>query len=150
MVLFLHLLVGAAFASKVPYPALALVLAFLSHYFLDILPQTEYSITNIKKGKWKKTKPEFLKVALDIALGLLFIFIFSDNTFLIFAGAFLAIIPDGFSLLLAVFPKNKLLKKHGDLHFKINAIPEYKKIPLWVSLLIQAFVVLLAIFYLLQ
>ena len=120
MILICHLLVGAAIASNIQFTPLALFLAFLSHYFLDVFPQHEYSIKNIKGGRWNKSFWEFAKVFLDISSGIFLILLFSENTLLIFTAAFLAIVPDGFTLLTVIFNKNKLLNKHQQIHYKIN------------------------------
>lgn len=150
MILIYHLLVGAAIASKIQFIPLALILAFLSHYFLDVLPQKDYSVANIVSGQWNKAFPDFLKVFLDIAFGLLLIFLLSKNTLLIFAGAFVAVIPDGFTLLHVIFNENKLLRKHREFHRVLNIFGENEKIPLWGKLLFQFSMALIAIFFLLQ
>ena len=149
MILTCHLLLGAAIAANIANAPLALILAFLSHYFLDLLPQEEYSIKNIKARRWNKSSLEFFKVFLDIAFGLLLILLFSEVSILIFAAAFLAILPDGFTLLTVIFYKNKLLKKHAYYHQKINNTPENKKIPLFWKIFCQVLVILIAIFLLL-
>ena len=149
MILICHLLVGAAIATNISLAPLALFLAFLSHYFLDVLPQHEYSIRNIKEGRWNKSFPEFVKVFLDISSGIFLILLFSENTLLIFAAAFLAIIPDGFTLLSVIFNKNKLLSKHQQFHSKINDIPANIKFPVFWKIFAQVSVCLIAIFFLL-
>jgi len=149
MILICHLLAGAAIGANISNPVLALCLALLSHYFLDILPQLEYSIRNIQGGHWHKSFFDFFKVFLDIAFGILLILLFSKNTPLIFAAAFIAILPDGFTLLNIILRKNKLLNKHQQFHQKINSIGENKKIPLFWKIFVQILVVLIAIFFLL-
>ncbi|MBA7602706.1 hypothetical protein ES703_09802 [subsurface metagenome] len=149
MILTCHLLAGAAIAANISNPILALCLAFLSHYFLDALPQYEYSVENIKKRHWHKSFFDFFKVFLDIAFGALLIFLFSENTLLIFAAAFLAILPDSFTLLAIIFQKNKFLNKHWEFHQKINDITRNKKIPLFWRIFSQVLVVLITIFFLL-
>ncbi len=153
MVLTPHLLVGAAIVAKIkflPLP-LTLLLAFLSHYFLDSLPHSAYSIKNIQRKNWSKSLPDFLKVFLDIFLGFLLIFIFSKNFFLAGIGGFLAILPDGLIFLGLIFP-NKLLKLYDSLkrkiHFPENQECENKKIPLFWGILSQVLVMLLAIYFL--
>jgi len=47
MILTTHMLAGAAAASKISNPFLALPLALLSHYLCDFLPHNDYSIINI-------------------------------------------------------------------------------------------------------
>jgi len=77
MILLVHLLFGALIGQKILNPVLAIVLAFLSHYFLDFFPHIEYSIKNISEKRWKKSLPDFLKIFLDLAAGIILIFIFS-------------------------------------------------------------------------
>ena len=101
-------------------PVLGLLSAFLSHYIIDTLPVWEYKIENIKKGQWNRSRPDFLKVFLDIAIGFILVFIFSKDIFLGTVGGFLAMIPDGLTLLLKIFPKTKILNIHHRLHAKFN------------------------------
>lgn len=149
MILTAHLLTGAAIASKISNPLLVLPLALLSHYFLDFLPQYEYSIKNIKERHWGKSLFDFSKVFLDITFALLLIRLFSESTPLIFAAAFLAILPDGFHLLTIIFYKNKLLNVHWGLHNKINTFSENKKIPIIGKIFSQILIVIMAIYFLL-
>lgn len=146
MILTAHLLTGAALASKIHCAPLALSLAFLSHYFLDLIPHQEYSIENIREKRWKKSQLDFLKVFLDISFGTFFILLLAKNNPLIFTAAFLAILPDGFTLLSLVFP-NKMLRIHDNFHQKIHFL-EYKKIPVFWRIFSQVLVVSLAIFFL--
>lgn len=150
MILTPHLLAGAAVAAKISNPILGLFLAFLSHYFLDLLPQREYPIKNIKKRCWNKSFFDFSKVFLDISFGVLLILFFSTNNPLIFIAAFLAILPDGSTLIFLIFPKNKILAIHQSFHQKINQLGENKKIPVFWKIFCQILVVLMAIFFLLQ
>ncbi len=78
MVLTSHILAGAAIATRINNPILGFVLAFLSHYFLDFIPHREYLIKNVKEKQWSKSYFDFLKIALDISLGVLII-IFLTN-----------------------------------------------------------------------
>ena len=143
-----HLLWGAAIGSKISNPLLALPLALLSHYFLDSLPHSDYSIENIKHKKWNKAFFDCLKIFMDISLGILLIFLFSEDKPIILAGAFLAIMPDGITLLSRIFPENKLTIMHQKLHMDVNIVgdrKENKKIPLWKATLSQAAAIVTAI-----
>jgi len=148
MILTAHLLAGAALASKIQPAPLAFVLAFLSHYFLDIIPHWEYSTENIKEKRWRKSFPDFLKVGADICVGILLILIFSNKQPIIYAGAFAAILADGLTLLGLIF-SNKLLRHNDDFHQKIHFLRD-KKIPLFWRIFSQILVIFLAIFFLLQ
>jgi len=149
MLLTPHILTGVLIITKVQNPILGLFLVLLSHYFLDSFPQKEYSIKNIKSGLWRQTMPEFLRVFLDIALAMLIVFFITDYSLLIFAAVFLAILPDGITLLSCIFPKNKLLILHQKLHSAINAVCENKKIPAYWGVISQIAVITIAIFFLL-
>ncbi|PIZ88692.1 MAG: hypothetical protein COX90_03260 [Candidatus Nealsonbacteria bacterium CG_4_10_14_0_2_um_filter_38_17] len=194
MILATHLLAGAAIATKIKNPLLALILAFFSNYLLDSLPHTEYSLKNMEKHKWRKSAFDFLKVAFDLIFGISiilflketkslndsegflfllgnkvpelsegFLFLlgnkvpelsegflyFSKNYILALAGAFFAILPDGFTFLFFVFPNNKLLKKHFDLHESAHIFNNKKTSNFW-RLTVQTLVVLVATFFLTQ
>lgn len=122
MILFAHLLLGAAIALWVKNPIFAVILAFLSHYVLDLIPHTEYNIENIKKKQWNKSLPDILKIALDLFSGIFIILLFLSRATLpagrqaiIFVAAFFAILPDGLTVL-GYFLKNKLLELHKNFH----------------------------------
>ncbi len=146
MILTVHLLTGAALASKIQPLSLALVLSFLSHYFLDVLPHPdEYSISNIKERKWHKSLPDFLKIGLDISVGLLIISVLTDRQPAIYSAALLAGLPDFFTFLSLVFPRR--LSWHEKLHRKIHFAKD-KKIPFFWRFFIQATVLAAALLFL--
>ncbi|MBI2450187.1 MAG: hypothetical protein HYV47_01470 [Candidatus Nealsonbacteria bacterium] len=150
MILSAHLLAGAVIASKISNPILALPLALLSHYFLDLLPQTEYSISNIKAKRWSKSLLDWSKVFLDISFGILLIYLFSDKSPLIFIGAIPAIIPDGMTLVYILFPGKKLIKLHHKFHQTVNNVydTETKRKPALWGIFMQIIIALIAIFLL--
>jgi hypothetical protein len=116
MILIAHLLFGALIGEKIANPILAIILSLLGHYFLDIFPHFDYSFQNIKERKWKKAKFEYLKISLDFLSAILLIFLFSNNSLLVYICAFFAIVPDGLSILHLFIPNNLLLKKHREIH----------------------------------
>ena len=131
MILFVHLLFGAAIGSIIKNPFLAIILAFLGHYLLDLIPHIEYPIPNIENKQWKKSLPDFIKVFLDIALGLLAIFLLSKNQPIIYVCAFFGVLPDGLSLLGSAFP-NKIAKMHEYFHWdKIHFLKDKKISRFW-------------------
>ncbi len=148
MLLTPHILTGAAIVTRVQNPILGLIFVLLSHYFLDVFPQTEYSVKNIRSGQWSKSLPDFLKTFADIALGLVIIFLTVGYTPLVLIAAFLAIFPDGLTLLHCIFPANRLLRKHLKIHWAINAVFENKKLPAFWGSVSQGAVVIVAIFLL--
>lgn len=150
MLLTPHLLTGAVIASKILNPLLALPLAYLSHYLLDLPPQTEYSIKNIREKRWNRSFLDFSKVFLDISLGISLISLLSKGSPVIFAAALLAIIPDSMTLLHILFPNNKLLVRHQRFHIAVNDVcdSEDKKIPAFWGILSQVVVIITAIYLL--
>ncbi len=147
MILAIHFLIGAAIVLKIKFLPLALILAFLSHYLLDTLPHWEYSIENIKQKKWKNSFKDFLKIALDLSLGVFLVFLFSEKFFLALIGGLIAVLPDAFVFLNLIF-SNKLLEIGRVFHQKFH-FPEDKKIfPLW-GIFSQIIIISLAIFFLL-
>jgi len=148
MLLTPHILAGVAVFTQTQNPILGLIFVVLCHYLLDFPPQTEYSIDRIKSRQWKESAPDFLKVFLDIALGLFVIVLIVGFTPLILTAAFLAIFPDGLTLLHHIFPSNRLLKRHLKIHAKINATCADKKIPAFWGIVSQVIVIVLAIYFL--
>jgi len=147
MILTPHLILGAVIGSKIEYIPLAIILAFLSHYILDLIPHIEYSIKNIEKKQWQKSLPETIKIFLDFALGILLILFFSDNQPTVFICAFFAISPDGISFL-NYFISNKILKKLSDFHHEKIHFLKNKKISIFWRILSQVLIVLISIFLL--
>ena len=135
MILLVHMFFGAAIGSLIGNIPLAVFLSFLSHYFLDILPHIEYSIENIAKKQWAKTKLEILSVILDFSVGILLISIFSQNTFIFYIFALIAILPDGFTVF------NIGIKLHGKIHFL-----KQKKIPNFWRFSTQIIIIIISIF----
>jgi len=141
MILLVHMLFGSAIATIIQNPYLAIILAYLGHYFLDIFPHIEYSIKN--------TRFAVLKVFCDVFTGALLIFIFSNNQPIIYVCVFFAMLPDGLSLLNRIF-KNKLLDSHSKLHQEKLHFLKYKKIPNFWRFFSQILVVAISLLLLHQ
>ena len=144
MILLAHLLLGAAIGSKINNIPLAVILAFLSHYFLDLFPHIEYPIENIKKNQWSKAKKDILKVFIDFSLGILLILFLSKNYPLIYFCAFFAILPDGLSLLNS-FIKNDFLLKHSKFHQEKIHFLKGKKISVFWRIFTQIISIIISI-----
>ncbi|MCX6718158.1 MAG: hypothetical protein NTY81_00945 [Candidatus Staskawiczbacteria bacterium] len=124
MILLVHLLFGTAIGSAVNNVWLAIILAFISHYLLDLLPHIEYNIQNIEQKQWHKALPDILRVILDFCLGILLIFILSKNNPIIYICAFFALLPDGLTVFNTLFP-NKILEPLQKFHIeKIHFLKE--------------------------
>jgi len=147
MILLAHLLLGAVIGLKVKYLGLAIILAFLSHYFLDLFPHIEYPIENIKNNQWQKSFLDFLRVAIDFCSGIFIIFLLSDNSLKVYLCAFFAILPDGLTFL-EYFWHNNFFKKHNEFHLEKVHIFRYKKISNFWRFLTQSIVIILSIYLL--
>lgn len=138
------MLLGALIGQKIYSPALAIILALLSHYFLDLIPHIEYPIENIVKKQWKKAAPDIFRVLLDFTLGILIIFSFSRNQPIIYICALFAILPDGLSIL-SLIVKTRVLEKHNKLHQEKIHFLKYKKISIFWRVLSQVILVIVLI-----
>lgn len=162
MILFFHIFIGAVIAAKIGFLPLIIIFALLSHYLLDLLPHNEYSIDNIRQKNWKKSKLDFLKIFLDLAIGILFVsfvqYIAGVDYYVLFVGAIASVFPDILTVLNFIFPDNIILKYHIYLHRKIHIFSKYnlrpsqnyKKIPLWGYFLSQTLLALIGLLVLLK
>lgn len=134
MVLASHILAGAVVAVKIQNPAIGLPLAFLSHFLLDALPHSEYSIKGLAEPGSKNFPRSAGKVLVDFSLGLgLAVFAApSDINFLYLAGAIiLAVLPDFFQLL--TFLNTRWLRKFNRWHCDVVHIkPKPQKVWGWI------------------
>ncbi len=96
-----HALVGAAIATKIPDPFVAIPLAFASHFLLDMVPHWNPHLNTEIKNYGSITSNSTVLVALDVLIALIlgtFIAInFSANLthlITILLGAFAAVLPD--------------------------------------------------------
>ena len=136
MILVPHLLLGAAIASNIKYAPATLLLAFLSHYFLDLIPHIEYSIDNIEKKQWRKSLPDILRVFLDFSSGMVLILIFSNNQPMVYICALVALIHDGLTIISSIRP-NKILSAHDKIHTGKIHFLRHKKISAFWRILSQ-------------
>ena len=65
-----HAVLGAAIATKIPNPWLALPLAFLSHFPLDLIPHWNPSLYTETKQYGRPTRKSTFLVAIDVFLSL--------------------------------------------------------------------------------
>jgi hypothetical protein len=144
MILLVHLLLGALIGQKISSPILAIILALLSHYLLDLIPHTEYRVENIVNKQWQRMLPEIIKVFLDFCLGILLMILFSKNYPIIYICAFFAILPDGLSVLSIIF-KNNFLESYNYFHHTIIHQLKYKKISNFWRVFSQVAVVVICI-----
>ncbi len=145
MILLAHMLFGAAIGASISNPFLAIMLAFLGHYFLDAFPHIEYPINNIRNKNWKKAAPDILKVFIDFSLAVVIIFLFSKNQPIVYICAFIALIPDSLTIISDIFP-NKVLALHDHIHTqKIHYLTKQKKFPIFWKISTQVATVIISI-----
>lgn len=101
MVLLPHTIVGAALAAKIGNPALALPLAFASHFVLDMLPHWNPHLRTEKRtlgDLHPKTKRAIIvDVLVSIVVGVLIATTVLPDVkhfMVVLLGAFLAVLPD--------------------------------------------------------
>jgi len=144
MILLVHMLFGAAIGSAVANIPLAIILAFLGHYFLDLFPHVEYDIQIKNKKQWREKLISVFKIAADFFSGLLLIFLFSKNYSTIYVCAFFAMLPDGFTVLNNHL-SNKIFKNHNQFHTGLIHFLKNKKISNFWRILSQVMVVIVSI-----
>jgi len=144
MILLIHLLFGAAIGSVVENIPLAVLLAFLGHYFLDLFPHIEYPVPAFKNKKWDFHWQSFLVISFDFIFGLYIIFLFSNNKPIIYLCALIALVPDLLTLFEYKF-KNNFLLKMGFFHDKIIHFLKYKKIPIFWRIISQLIAIVISI-----
>lgn len=151
MILLVHMLFGAAIGSLFKNPFLGILAALLSHYFLDLFPHIEYLESTEQSIKSRKTN-EIIKVAIDLVLGLALVGIFSDpptkEALLLYIYAFVAIIPDGLTVVTHLFPNQWLVKHHALHGGPIHYLTKQKKFPIFWKIATQALAILVSIYIL--
>lgn len=130
MILIVHVIFGAAIGSVINNIPIAIILAFLSHYFLDIVPHADYPLKITEAKQLKKIIPDAINVTFDFCLGILLILIFSKNQPIIYVCGFFAAIPDLLTAMYYLAP-NKFFTAHYKLHQKIHFLQHKKISMLW-------------------
>ena len=155
MILLVHMIFGAAVGygthSLTGGIWISFIVALMSHYFLDFFPHVEYIASADSLGKRIKTDSfksyffDVVKVFLDFLFGLALILIFSNNQVIIYVFAFLAIIPDGITIINSLVESN-ILKKHQKLHGDIiQYLTKSKKFPMFWRIFTQVAALLVSI-----
>lgn len=130
-----HTIVGAAIAVKIGNPALALPLAFASHFVLDMLPHWNPQISS-EKRILGELRPKTKKViAIDVVVSLIVGTLIATSVLpdvrhfvVVLLGAFFAVLPDVLEGPYFFFNQQNrfistLLKFQQSLQFKVPFIP---------------------------
>ncbi len=121
MPLAIHFLTGALFFAAIDNLWIAAAGALISHYAFDAIPHYDYE--HLRKLPRKKILSKLWKIEIDFLIGAgLASFLFQGSP-KIFAGGFLAILPDIIEGVHLLFP-NKIIKPLSDFHRKIHCPPE--------------------------
>ena len=132
LILTPHILVGAAIASQISNPVLGIIFAFFSHYEINFPALREFFFA-------------FSDIATGLTLVYLLTLVGTHNQFAILAGGFAAALPDSIHASSYVFPPRivKILNIGHTLHSK------YKNPPIFLGVLTQIGIILIAAFVLL-
>lgn len=154
MILTPHILVGAAIVSQIPN-IWGLILAFFSHFVLDVIPHFEYSIKGIKRFEKRQFFRSLIKVELDFCLGvIIFAFIVTDlsSTRVIYGllGIAAAVLPDGLMFFYYV-SGGKWIKRFAKFHHAVHIKRDKKKRKLsfftvFTQVLVAAIAILILLF----
>lgn len=162
MVLSVHTLVGGAIGAVLPVsPATAFVLGFASHFVLDAIPHSDYTLQSLSKDREDRGQDAMVKDGrlahdlvvngIDGILGFLILVSLVYNSHSIFSavfGALGACFPDALQFLYFMFPKVGWLKAfkkfHGIFHTPIQ-IEEFMKKHTVLSVLVQGTIACVAI-----
>lgn len=145
-----HAILGAAIATKIPNPFIAIPLAFLSHFALEKVPHWNPHINTETKKFGKPTKQSTLIIAVDVAVALVSGFAIAwqylPNYYLfatIIACCFASVLPDLIEAPYFFFKmRNKFLEKWLAFQKSIQA----DTTPLW-GLTTQLITVIATLFW---
>ena len=84
-----------------------------------------------------------------MAAGFVVVYLLAGGNPIAYLGAFLAMTPDGLTLIYIVFPKNKPALKHFYYHNKVNEISEKRKFPVFWGIFCQLTIIAIAVYFLL-
>jgi hypothetical protein len=122
MILTPHILVGAAIGSKIKNPLWVFLIAFFSHFILDMIPHAEYDVSVLKEKLRfnKKFICPFFEIIIDLIIGFGILwfstkFFFFKKISTIYIGAISGIIPDAFTILYWQ-TNNKIFKALTNFH----------------------------------
>lgn len=148
-----HTIVGAAIATKIGNPYLALPIALASHFILDLTPHWNPHLNKELKEFGKVTKLTTYTIVIDVFLSLIAGFLIAGKTLpdtgkflIVIAGCFLAVLPDVAEGPYFFFTKKsgwvkKLVGFQSKLQFNVPIVP---------GLISQALVIAAALWWVYQ
>lgn len=129
MIAAAHMLAGAAVATSIPAPALALPLALASHYILDAIPHREYDVSYRRIADAQKRRKQFwidfLKFGADTGSGMLAVGLLTGWNPLVLSAALLAFSPDGLHIL-----DDVITRRRGGVYAEFGKSPYTRSDPL--------------------
>lgn len=143
-----HLLIGVVIGKFVPNIWLAFLFGIIIHFLTDMAPHSHYNVDNLKTKLNKKSIIEFLKVFIDLTVGItVCLFFIWQTDFMIYAiaGMIGSVLPDALTFIYWQ-TQTPLLRKLNIFHIQI--IHPKKEPPFARGLISQLIVSLIAIFLL--
>ncbi|MDD5589765.1 MAG: hypothetical protein PHQ47_01150 [Candidatus Portnoybacteria bacterium] len=154
MILFPHILTGAAIGSRIKNPQglfFLAILALSSHYLLDFIPHFDYGIAGLMKGFSFDVFAAAAKIGIDFSFGFVLLFLLAGkkkNFYYLFAGGIIALIPD-LVLFLSWQVDSETLKQMAffghQAHYKktVAAVPIFLEISTQLAVSFLAILVIL-------
>ncbi len=149
MVIFPHLLIGAAIGLRLPNFLAVFIFGLIAHFLADKIPHWDYEDQRIEELKGKDFTIFLLKVVIDLAIGSLLLFFLlrhQANWSYALAGAFFSALPDWPIFLRHFFSKTKWLASYQKFHDANHRFKEPGQ-KILLSLAIELAVAALAILF---
>jgi hypothetical protein len=145
-----HVAIGAAIATKIPNPFIAIPLAFASHFILEAVPHWNPHIISETKKYGAPTKRSVIIIAIDVALALITGSVIAwqampdrGHALTIFFASFASVLPDLIeSPYFFLKMRNRFLKVWLNFHKSLQS----SATPLW-GLTTQIATIIAAIFW---
>lgn len=156
MILLPHIVTGGVIGAKTKNLGLIVILGFLSHFILDRIPHWDYALPGIRSfsatGNINALIIDVLKILLDIALGLLIIFLITrrkkalSREYLpyMFLGILASVLPD-IPWILSSFIDSDILNNCISFHNKFHFITEKEGAITFLGFFAQIAVIIFAL-----
>jgi hypothetical protein len=138
MIELVHMIVGGTIGSVVSNPLLAIFLALLSHYLLDIMPHIEYT-----KIVGRVRRLDIAKASIDFLVGAILVVFFTKNQPIVYVCVFFSILPD-IIFLSKFLINNKVITAHEKFHDRIHFL-EHEKISNFWRVSTQVLIVVISL-----
>ena len=148
MILLTHSIAGAALAATQKDPLLAILVGFLSHFVLDVVPHWEYKIKPLQEDPLsREALPAYRKIVIDglsgVAVPLALFVLWQDADFwLVFSGIIGAMLPDALQGVHLFWRSNRPVAALYRFHHSIQQLT-FKLLPWpWIGMSFTIFTTL--------